>query len=241
MSHFKSDNKYIYLEDPYMEFYVPLEYFDQTKRFAEDYSSYINVLGIFSVGIFKDGKVSEFKTLKNPYMIKCYVYESEIRTVDIPHIGEIRCKVISYNKGQKVMDSQIVEDSVNGLMFLNLMINGKLPKSCPYDKVFDLWDKNKTMNSVDFGVRAEVEEMIVSLVYRTKGKLTEKFAKTFGADKNTDPYQYDMVDLRKVCQYASTFSAITFEDFDTMVTTSINRARNKTPEMYTPIEETIKM
>lgn len=241
MNNFRTDDQFIYLNDPYMEFYIPLDYFDETKKFAEDFSDYVNVLGIFTVGIFKDGKISEYKTMKHPYMIKVYVYESETRTVSIPHVGDVRCKVICFNKDQKVMDAQLIRDAINALTYLNLITNGKVPHSVPYDKAAVLWQKNQEMNDVNFGVRPEVEETVLSLVYRKKGVLSEKFAKTFGSEQHTDPFNYDTADLRKVCQYASTFSSVTFEDIDTMITTSINRARNKIPEMYTPVEQTIKM
>lgn len=241
MGSFKSDGKFIYLEDAHMEFYVPMEYFDPTKHFAQDFSSYINVLGIFPVGIFKNGKIAEYKTMKHPYMIKVYCYDNDVQTITIPKIGDIRCKVIAFNKGQKIMDAVHVEDSVDGLMFLNMILDGKIPATCPYDQVYQLWHKNKVMNGIDYGVRAEVEEMILALMYRNKYNLSEKFATVYGASKTVDPYEYKMVNVRQVCQYASTFSGITFEDFDTMVTTSINRSRNKTPEMYAPIEDTIKM
>ena len=241
MGSFRSDGKFIYLEDSHMEFYVPVDYFDESKHFAKDYSSYIEVLGVFDVGLFKDGKVYDYKVLNHPYMIKAYVYDSEIKTVNIPKAGEVKCKVISFEKGQKIMDASIVQDSVNGLMFLNLIIGGKIPKLCPYNKAYSLWIKNKEMHGVNFGVRPEVEEMILALVYREKGKLTSKFSKYYGLDEKANPYNFELADLRKVCQYASTFSAVTFEDFDTMVTTSINRSRNHTPESYSPIEDTIKM
>ena len=50
-----------------------------------------------------------------------------------------------------------------------------------------------------------------------------------------------MASIRKICQYASTFSSITFEDIDSMITTSVNRAREKKPEADTPVEMLFKL
>ena len=50
-----------------------------------------------------------------------------------------------------------------------------------------------------------------------------------------------MASIRQICQYTSTFTAVTFEDLDSMVTTSLNRERENIPETESPIEKIIKM
>jgi hypothetical protein len=50
-----------------------------------------------------------------------------------------------------------------------------------------------------------------------------------------------MASIRQICQYASTFTALWFEDFDAMVTTSLNRTRENKPEANSPLEKIIKM
>ena len=50
-----------------------------------------------------------------------------------------------------------------------------------------------------------------------------------------------MASIRSVCQYASTFSAITFEDMDSMITASVNRLRDKKEESESPVENLFKM
>ena len=52
MAYFKSDNKYIYLDAPYAEFYIPLYYFDSSGDMAIDMGDMIKGLGLFEVGFF---------------------------------------------------------------------------------------------------------------------------------------------------------------------------------------------
>ena len=154
------------------------------------------------------------------------------------------CKKIAERKGiyNLVKNSEELEKLSGTVHHQGVVAMISMPEIIPLDSdITDLWIKNKEMHGVNFGVRPEVEEMILALVYREKGKLTSKFSKYYGLDEKANPYNFELADLRKVCQYASTFSAVTFEDFDTMVTTSINRSRNHTPESYSPIEDTIKM
>ena len=53
-------------------------------------------------------------------------------------------------------------------------------------------------------------------------------------------YSYFPASVRQVCQYNSTFTAVTFEDIDSMITSSLNKAREKTPENTSPVEQVIK-
>lgn len=238
--YFRKDSNYVYLDTDYMEFYIPLEFFDQSKRYAIDYSSYIETLGLFYVGIFENGKLKNYRVMKQPYQITVYVYDSENRNINLPG-GETPCKVLKYNKNMKLMNSKIIQDAQSSLQYLDMVMNGKVPSSVPYDMAASLCQKNKMVNKVNFGVRPEVEEMVIALNYRNPSDLSEPFAKIYGGDINVSPYAYVTVGTRQICQYASTFSSLTFEDMDSMLTTSINRSRNKGTEQFSPIEEIIKM
>jgi hypothetical protein len=224
-----------------MEFYIPLAFFDEQKKYAVDYSSYIETLGLFYAGIFENGNFKKYEVTKHPYQIKMYVYNSSNEVKDFPQEKGVPCKVLRYHRGMKVMDAKVIQDSQNSLQYLDIVMDGKIPKSIPYDKTAELWTKNQRTNNVGFGVRSEVEEMVLSLNYRNPKDLSQTFASLYGSDLSISANDYETVGIRQICQYASTFSSITFEDMDTMITTSINRARKKGKETFSPVEETIKM
>ena len=50
-----------------------------------------------------------------------------------------------------------------------------------------------------------------------------------------------MKSIREMCQYTSTFNGVTFEDFDSMVTTSLNRTREHIEDPESPIEAILKL
>ena len=237
---FHKDNNFIYLDADYMEFYIPLDFFDQSKRYAVDFSSYIETLGLFYVEVFENGKLKNYRVMKQPYQITVYVYDSENRMVSLPS-GDTPCKVLKFNKNAKLMNSKIIQDAQSSLQYLDMVMGGKVPPSVPYDMAASLCQKNKMVNKVNFGVRPEVEEMVIALNYRNPSDLSEQFSKVYGSDLSVSPYAYTTVGTRQICQYASTFSSLTFEDMDAMITTSINRSRKKGKEQFSPIEEVIKM
>lgn len=240
---FRSDGNFIYLASPYCEFYIPQSFFSNSAGFAEDRGDIIRGIGLFDVGIFSNGKIVEMKTLNIPTWIELYVHESENRDVKLPGSDElVPCRVLIYYQGAKVINAKIIEDSSNSELYLKLICGGKIPTSVPYGKSAQIWRKNQQMNGVHLGVPAVIEEMILSVAYRDKKNLSQKFCKVIGQNKNNiSEYDYSMASIRQICQYASTFTALWFEDFDTMVTTSLNRTRENKPEANSPLEKIIKM
>lgn len=239
---FVSDGRNIVLKDAYCEFYIPMYYFDKKYNFAEDNGTGVHLLGLFNVGIFKNGKLEYIDTFNIPSWIDIHQYEYEIRDVDIPGQGLVPCHVMKFYKDSVICNDSIVQDSTNAQIMLRCINFGKLPKTIPYTKAIQVWRKNQKMNGVNFGVPAIILEIVLSVAYRYKNNLGYKFAKVYGPkDSKLTEYDYEMASIRKICQYASTFSGITFEDIDSMITTSVNRAREKKPEADTPVEMLFKL
>lgn len=239
MGVFKSDGNFIYLDIPYCEFYIPMYYFDTTRRFAEDLNDKINVLGLFNVGIFDNGQLKEMKTLNLPTMISLFVYDSELREVKMTNGEVLQCKVVKYLKGAKIMQSMIFEDEINAKNYLKFITSGNLPRIIPYSKAAEIWRKNQTLNNVHFGVSSLYLELILSVMFRNPNDLSQKFAKVVAKGEAGD-YDYAVASIRQICQYNSTFTALTFEDIDSMITTSLNKSREKVKETESPVEQIIK-
>lgn len=239
---FGSKGRSVILNDSYCEFYIPMFYFDKNYNFAEDLGDTISTFGIINVGIFNNGKLSYVDTLNIPTWISVNCNESENRVVSIPGEGEIPCKVIKFYQGNEMFNNSIVEDSENSQTYLRFITFGKLPRSIPYSKSPQVWKKNQTLNNVDFGVPPLIQEMILSVAYRYKYNSALKFAKVIGKpNSKVSDFDYEMASIRSICQYSSTFSAITFEDIDSMITASVNRLREKKEESESPIEGLFKL
>ena len=236
----RSDDRYIYCDADAMEFLIPKNYFDK-GTYAVEESSFVRVFGLFPVVYYYNDK-PEMKTLNCPFFIKAYKYLTDEGDRDLPGEGVTRCFILKYLKGQKIMESSVEEDSNDAVTYIRKFINmGKIPKTIPYSQSPSVWQKNKEVAGVDFGVRTEVEETILSLVYRNPKELGEKFATPYGSDLSVGEYDFVEANNRQIAQYASTFTSMTFEDLDSMITTSLNRTRTKGKELYTPVEDIIKL
>lgn len=227
---------------PYLEVYIPQSYFAKTSKFAQDNGDTIRVIACLTVGLFENGKFKEYKTIKLGETIDFFVYDSEIRNMKLPgmHVEE-PIRVLKYFKGHEIFDDYIVQDAVNAQHFVEMVLKGKIPKTLAYDKMMEVWNKNLSLNNANLGVPAVNRELIASVQYRDQKSPTQTFAARLNNDPNATMYDFAMVNMRQICQFTSTFTALTFEDFDSMVTSSIKRTKEHLPEPESPLEKIIKM
>lgn len=242
MRMFKRDkDNNIVLDAPYCEFYIPKSFFESSKKFAEDFTDTIRVLGIFPIGIFENNKRTEIRTFNVPLFIQLKVYDSEWQDITLPSGHTERCKVCKYFKDNILFSGVVVEDSKNAEVYLNAIIAGALPDTIPYTHSLDIWRQNLELSNVNFGVSSVSLEAILAVCHRYKNKPEIKFAKKFGSSLDVSEYDYVTASIRQICQYTSTFNALIYEDFDSMVTASINRCREGKEEQESPLEKIIKM
>lgn len=236
---YEDDGTYIVLKIPHCEFYLPMEDFAKTDR-AEDLGDTIRCFGLFNVGLFKDNKLVEMRTMNLPTSIELNVYDSEIRDVKLKNGLTKQCKVLKYIKGQKIMYSSVFKDDIYAKRYLRFILTGTVPDIVPYSKALDVWLKNQRMNDANFGVSLAHLECVLAVYNRNPNNLSEKFSVIAG-DEGVSDYDYATASVRQICQYNSTFTSLTFEDFDSMATSSLNRTRRKIPETPSPVEKIIKM
>ena len=240
--YFRSDGQFIYLEYPQCEFYIPGYFFEEDSKFATDKGGIITTLGLFNVGFLdSNGNVKEKRILNIPTWIDLFIYDSREEVVDIVGEGEIPCKVITYYKGNKITNATFIADSANVKAFFNFISNAKIPKSIPYIDSIRIFEKNQHLNNTSLNVPSMILELILSVCYRDKTNLKNKFSTAITKNDGTTEYDYKMLNNRSITRYASTYVGITFEDITKMITTSLNRTMNKEEEEETPTEVVLKL
>ena len=233
--------EFVMFNGEYMEAYIPLSFFK--SGLAENYGERINVLGLLNVREFdKNNKPLKLETLNFPSMVNIYPTEvNEVKGITlIPGNPPDDYLVAKFYKGDKFMDSAVKSDSTYVELFLNLLLRGKIPHSVPYTKVLNLWEKNLEINKVHLGVPNSILELIIREVYRNPEKPEEPFAKYIGKNfGGISEYCYGTANMRTICARNSTFAAMTFEDFDSMVKYTLNRSKYNKEATISPIEKII--
>lgn len=219
---------------------IPMDYFD--KGFATDLGNMIEIFGIVPVGVYTSGStITRYDCMNIPTKHKYFVYDNEVEKVDLPGLGMTNCRILHYIKGHRFCPIDVLKDQDNATAMLGMVTYGKIPPVIPYKKSLELWCQNAILSNVNFGVPLVIQEVVLSCSYRYKKDPTKKFAEVYGKDPNLDQFEYEMASIRRICQLTSTFTGVTFEDFDSSVTMSLNRARDGKEEAESPLEELFKL
>lgn len=217
-----------------LNIFVPDAYFESTL--AEVVGDRYFIFGILSAKAINKGK-TEMSTINIPTFLNFYPKQVEEAKDDD---GE-KYRILKFFKGDPVMDAQTRADSNVAQTFLKMLCRGKLPTTIPYDEYLNVWDTNLDSNSVKFNVGSVIKEIIIAEMLRTKGNPYQKYAVVKGKNPKADPYGYEPSNINKICSMSSTFSAVTFENMDEMIITSVNMKRYNKEQKDSPLEKIIKL
>ena len=239
------DDSMIFTKD-YMEVYIPQNLFK--KDLNEIYGDIVHVMGIFNFRVGnKDGEIdknSKVYTFNFPSMFNTKpssIEEKEMKLVT--NSPTTKYYVLKYYKNDKMMVStEIIQDISNLKVFINLLLAGTIPPTIEYESILKMFYKCMEINNETANVTGLVLSIIVSEICRFKKDETIPFRRIIGNNKyNVSQLDYKMCNYRQVCANTSTFTAITFEDIDTMLAYSINRKRYNKKSIKSPNEELLEV
>lgn len=221
-----------------LEFYIPMGFFD--TNIAVFTGNTLRTIGLFYARGFKANKPIFTELVNLPSDLN--VYPASIREEHVKITGfedDDRYKVLSFYRNSPVMDAFIVQDSDNIQKFLDLVLAGKID-FVPYSQLLNVWIKNLNINKVGLKVPASSQEIVLSEMYAS---ITNPDI-TYGVAKNKNPklgdLEYKSRNIREICSRSSTFAGLTFEDFDTMMASSLNMSKEEKTQQVSPLEKVIK-
>ena len=238
----KKDNK-ILLNAECMKAYIPKKMFK--KGLNEILGDKLSIMGLFNFRFSNDENSIDkqpIHTFTFPSMMiskPSSIKEQELELFE--GSGVQKYVVATYYRDEEIMcTTSVVADIDNVEKFINLLIEGNLPNTIPYNKILELFIKNMEINKQNLGVSAVVLSVVISEIYRYKKDHSVPFRKVYGKG-NAGELDYKPANSREICANNSTFSALTFEDIDTMLVTSINKSRYKRKENESPVEQIIRV
>lgn len=242
---FKTVDNAVIFDGEYMEIYIPKEYFD--KDIAGYHGDRINTLGIFNFMVYTGTKESktngEIHLLKLPMEIK-FEFDAfhDVTTKLRPDLEEEDYRVYELSKGSVVIDSLTKEQSAeNSKKFIYLLHGGKLPRALKYQDIIEMYHESIGLNKVSLNNPSVIFEMIIAELCRYKDNIEFPFRMMIGKDNaKVGDYDYSNINLKKLPSINSTFNAMTFEDINQAIISSIKKTRNNEAENESPIEKIIK-
>lgn len=236
-------DKQILFVGEYMEAYLEAKFFK--KGLNEIYGDQLKILGIFNYRLGKDGTIpanAPLKTFKFPSIMYTEPNSMEDAELElIPGTGVKKYKLLKYYKNAKVMtDTRCVATIDSVSLFNNIKMAGGIPNTIKYLDIEKLDLANLEINKQNLGTPATQLSIAIAEIYRYKGDISIPFRKKFGKGEAGD-LDYIAGNSRMVCAANSTVAALTFEDQDSMLVSSINRKRYKKKQNPSPLEAIIRV
>ena len=240
---FRKDDKYVYFVGKYMEVYIPEMYFE--KDIAEIIGDHFRTMGVLNFRTFNDtdgNKPNKLRTFNLPIDINTFPSGGyEVKTMDlIGNKQEDTYYVCKYYNGDIFCDSKNPASRMAFERFLNILIGGKLPVTLPYKDIIEIWNRNLSMNGINFDIPDVVKEVVIASIYRSKSDQHIQFSKVIGKNPKVSQYDYVTASPREITKQAGTYIGISFENMDEMLISGINNGRYNKKEIESPVEELLK-
>lgn len=246
-----NDGKYIYINTPYAEMYIPEEIIDtptgdpKPSSVAYEYGTGFVTMGICYMRFFKDPNANRddvpIKTLIYPNLIETKPSDSSKGVALMINGKADRYRILKYDHGDVLMEATSRKSSQNCEAFMRLLSSGKIPNSLTYDEVYQAWMDNYNINGMDPNAPAVVLQAIIGEMYRDPKDPSRQFSKVIGENPKIDPRSYQAMNMNSVSAYSSVMSALSFERMTEKLTSSINMTKSGVKQKKSPIEQIITM
>ena len=246
-----NDGKYIYINVPYAEMYIPESIIDtpdgdpKESSVAYECGTGFVTLGICYMRFFKNENQTRdevpVRTLIYPNLIETHPSDSS-KGVTLTINGKTdKYRILKYEHGDTLMEATSRKSSKNCEAFMRLLSSGKIPSSLTYDEVYQAWMVNYDINGMSPSAPAVMLQAIIGEMYRDPKDPSRQFSKVIGENPKVDPRSYHAMSMNAVSAYSSVMSALSFERMTEKLTSSINMTKSGVKQKKSPIEQIITM
>lgn len=215
-----------------IELYLPSDYTEKAYRGYEYYSvagTKVRYYGLGNMRLYENQKQMEspmtvpVHTLGVPMILTAEPSEIDVREVQFTKGGPIRrCIVLTFYKDDIFLDSlESIKTNNNVMIYLTRLQGGKLDHVSPQEAVSILQDVQR-MNGVKLRIPSEEEEIFIAERYRSDRHPSMKAR----LDDDANPDKLISYNMREEAMKVSTYQAVTHEDINTSLISSINRTKD---------------
>lgn len=250
-SYIKVDGTQVIFTGKYMEVYIPSFYFE--KDLTRIIGNLVNTIGVFTFRVFNTDEMIKIDKIRNSTKLNTFNFPGVIDLIptsqftktlelldDLDEEDSNKQVILQFFENDILIENTtVIKRTGDMIKFMNLINGGKLPNTIAYNKILDLMINASSVSGVELGVTAATIELMLSELCRDPKNINKAFR--FKANlANTNMNDYKMNNIRKIAALNSTFTAVTFEDFNTALTYSMNKVIDKEEETISPVEEVIK-
>jgi hypothetical protein len=242
---FKKENNQLIFTGGLMKVYIPKDYFDDDKRLAKFYGTKVETVGILYFRVFKDeedtkgGSLYEMKFTQKIFINfnSCESKKGKLHNL----LEEDEYYVLTLYNGMVFIDSlSTVMHFTNVEDCTKLFNNAKIPPNFKYGELLNLYLTSMELNATSLRMQCNILEAMIAESCRNKNNFDETFRELLAKKPDTPDIDYKMVSIKDIAMINSTFTAISSEDINRAILTSVNKSRTDGTEKESPVEKTIK-
>lgn len=233
----------IYLDEGVLELYIWKNYVE--KGYTNISGTMVESLGLLPLRWYRSvnsDKPTLCATWDIPTQVIFSPSNTDMKKVKIyPTSDEKEYVVIRFEKGDRIMNNNVVKSLDNVVQFTQMVLGKGLDNNIPYPLLTPGWIRNMIMNDVNLNVPVTNIDNIIANLCRYKKDPNKTFASVIGKNPNTPMTDYIFVDTRTVCATDSIFGALSFEDMNLMLDSSLNMTQQEREQRVSPVEAIIKL
>lgn len=223
----EEDDKAIFTGKGEVIYYVPKKYFD--KKVASIIGEKVECLGIFQYCYFDEtGKKGKLKWFKFPTIIECIPSSISNQVFQLDGTNEeTEYRLLHFSEGSELLSSvYTTKSALNVEAFLKMLDSASLAPGIPYEEIYEYMVLNAQYNNFSYKVSHQILGLVISELCRDP----DDISKPFRLSKYTDSKSYKMIGIKNVPKYTSSFTALTSEDPDAAIaSTIINKGTGTSP------------
>lgn len=257
----REGNAIIFKGDGILQYYIPETYFEGKSATVQ--GSYIKLLGSFTYRIIsKTGVLGTLRTFVYPSIFLCkpsliekkldsdiFVGKDDDKLHNIDEEGskgkQHMFRVLTFNPGDQLITNVYTPkdmDNVNDLLQLHIK-TGKIPTTIRYDDLYNYIYESMELNGGSFAIHSQVMGVIYSKICRDPDDISNIFRLSKAINENMNAYI--PIPINEVPKYISPFAAISSENFDEAVMSSVLLSdeieKGKRKHTESPLEQVMMM
>lgn len=236
----KKEGDAILFSGDLMEIILPKYYFE--KNIARFIGDRVETLGLFQFRVINLNGSIENHTFKLPMNTIFEFEDYRTETVKISDNEIESSYIFVLSKGMIFMNTTKKEQTAeNSKNFVFSLHGSKLPSTIPYSELLKIYLDNILLNKTKIDNPGCILEMTIAELCRCKDDVNTPFRMKIGEDyKHVEQTQYMMTNIKNLPPINSTFTALSFENIDASIISSIGKTVNGDSELISPIERVIK-
>jgi len=240
---FEQDGESIRFTGDILNVYLPKNYFESGVSMYN--GNEVNTIAFFffevkSFAMEEKDQLGHIYTFKLPARIVFEFDDKNSKTINLKNTGDIQYDVLTMNKGSIFVKNINVEQSaMNAKDFLYMLHKGRFPSLIPYEDIIKIYMQNLSINNMSLGCQNCIYEMMLGELMRSKKNIKEPFRKTINKP-NVSSLDYKNINMKNIAFFNSTYTALSFEDFNKAVISGTAKDINNEKETISPAEKVLK-